>query len=38
VSEDYEGFLRLLEERDIEILPETDTSVPMQGAGRRTAG
>lgn len=35
VSEDYEGFLRILEERRIEVLPEPDASVPAQGAGRR---
>jgi hypothetical protein len=34
ISEDYEGFLRILAERDITILPEPDASVPAQGAGR----
>jgi len=34
ISEDYEGFLRIIEERGITILPEPDTSVPAQGAGR----
>ena len=34
VSEDYEGFLRILAEREITILPEPDPSVPAQGAGR----
>jgi mannose-6-phosphate isomerase-like protein (cupin superfamily) len=37
VSEDYEGFLRILEERHIEILAETDATVPAQGAGRKTS-
>lgn len=34
VSEDYDGFLRMLAERGITILPEPDESVPAQGAGR----
>jgi hypothetical protein len=34
VSEDHEGFLRMIEERGIRILPEPDASVPPQGAGR----
>ena len=34
VSEDYDGFLRILEERGISVLPESDDSVPAQGAGR----
>jgi len=34
VSEDYEGFVRLIAERGITILPEPDESVPAQGAGR----
>lgn len=34
ISEDYEGFLRIIEERGITILPEPDSSVPAQGAGR----
>lgn len=33
VSEDYAGFLRILEDRDIRVLPEPDASVPEQGAG-----
>ena len=35
VSEDYEGFLRILESRGITVLPEPDDSVPEQGAGRK---
>ncbi len=34
ISEDYEGFLRILGERDITVLPEPDPSVPAQGEGR----
>lgn len=34
VSEDYAGFLRILEDRNIRVLPEPDESVPEQGAGR----
>ena len=34
VSEDYPGFLRLIAERGITILPEPDATVPAQGAGR----
>ena len=36
ISEDYEGFQKLLEERGISVLPEPDASVPPQGAGRRS--
>lgn len=35
VSEDYEGFLRLIAERGITVLPEPDATVPAQGAGRQ---
>src|SRR5262245_280843 len=35
VSEDPAGFLRLLEERGISVLPEPDASVPAQGGGAR---
>jgi len=35
VSEDYEGFLRILSDRGITILPEPDETVPAQGAGWR---
>lgn len=34
VSEDSEGFLRLIEERGITILPEPDPTVPPQGGER----
>jgi hypothetical protein len=33
VSEDPAGFLRMLEERGIRVLPEPDPSVPAQGGG-----
>lgn len=32
VSEDAEGFRRLIEERGITILPEADSSLPAQGS------
>jgi hypothetical protein len=35
VSEDYDGFLKILAERGITVLPEPDDTVPAQGAGRR---
>ncbi|MBW2425439.1 MAG: cupin domain-containing protein [Deltaproteobacteria bacterium] len=31
ISEDYEGFLRLIEERGITLLPETEPDLPAQG-------
>ena len=34
ISEDYEGFLSLIAELGITVLPEPDASVPAQGAGR----
>lgn len=37
VSEDYEGFLRILSQRGITVLPEPDDTVPAQGAGRKAA-
>ena len=35
VSEDPAGFRRLLEERGISVLPESDASVPAQGEAAR---
>jgi hypothetical protein len=34
ISEDYEGFLEILKDRGITVLPEPDSTVPAQGAGR----
>jgi len=34
ISEDYDGFLAILAERGMTILPEPDETVQTQGAGR----
>jgi hypothetical protein len=38
ISLDYEGFLRLLAERDIRLLPETEASLPAQGSDMLVGG